>query len=199
MAIPETRVPCYSRRTPGSRRHAGGRPRRYGGDVTMTDLQQQALDFLFIMRLDNVDHGQDHDAAGGLGRRAKTRSQTAGRCNFEWTRWRQVHVGARRPRSRYPEQSFPKKATFTRRGASRKKSFCGSIDSDKGRACTSTSASSADANVPRRSKPLIGFALRDAQQFHFRDKSYIKQTLGLQVAGYGRVAPIRDATMPGCS
>ena len=92
----------------------------------MTDLQQQALDSFYA--LDNVitvkitmPHAE-WDAV-------RNEEPDGGRCNFEWTggsrfTWRKaasVEISGTK---------FPAKSTFTDVGV-KKKSFCGSIDSDK--------------------------------------------------------------------
>jgi hypothetical protein len=94
--------------------------------LTITDLQQQALDSFYA--LDNVitvkitmPHAE-WDAV-------RNEEPDGGWCNFEWTggsrfTWRKaasVEISGTK---------FPAKSTFTDVGV-KKKSFCGSIDSDK--------------------------------------------------------------------
>ena len=70
----------------------------------MTDQQQQALDSFYA--IDNVITIKitmpqaDWDAV-------RTEEPAGGRCNFDWTGDAGTR-GARRPRSRYPEQDFPR-------------------------------------------------------------------------------------------
>jgi hypothetical protein len=143
------------------------------GDVTMTDLQQQALDSFYA--LDNVITVKitmpqaDWDAV-------RNEEPDGGRCNFEWTgggrfTWRKatsVEISGTK---------FPKKATFTDVGV-KKKSFCGSIDSDK--PCLHIDFGKfGDANVPAI-EALIGSRYVTLNN-SIQDKSYIKQTLGYRL------------------
>ena len=87
--------------------------------------------------------------------------------------------GARRPRSRYPERSFPRGATFADVGV-KKKSFCGSIDSNK--PCLHIDFGRfGNANVPGI-EALIGSRYVTLNN-SIQDKSYIKQTLGYRLLG----------------
>ena len=99
-----------------------------------------------------------------------------GRCNFEWTgesryTWRQatsVEISGTK---------FPAKTTFAGVGV-KKKSFCGSIDSDK--PCLHVDFGRfGDANVPRI-EALIGSRYVTLNN-SIQDKSYIKQTLGYRL------------------
>src|SRR5882724_5632299 len=80
MAIPEDEYRA-TRVERGVLPHAVGRP-RHTGDVTMTDLQQKALDSFYA--LDNVITVKitmpqaEWDAA-------RNEEPAGGRCNFEWT------------------------------------------------------------------------------------------------------------------
>jgi hypothetical protein len=99
-----------------------------------------------------------------------------GRCNFEWTgdarfTWRKaasVEISGTK---------FPTKATFTDVGV-KKKSFCGSINSDK--PCLHVDFGKfGDANVPGI-EALIGSRYVTLNN-SIQDRSYIKQTLGYRL------------------
>ena len=101
--------------------------------------------------------------------------------------------GARRLRSRYPEPNSPRKTTFTDVGV-KKKSFCGSINSDK--PCLHVDFGKfGDANVPAI-EALIGSRYVTLNN-SIQDKSYIKQTLGYRIAGHGGVAQFAMQLRPG--
>jgi hypothetical protein len=141
----------------------------------MTAQQQQALDSLYA--LDNVvtikitmSQG-DWDAV-------RTEQPKGGICNFEWTggarfTWRKaasVEISG---------TSFPAQTTFTEVGV-KKKSFCGSLDSEK--PCLHIDFGRfRDANVPLITA-LIGsryITLNNSIQ----DRSYIRQPLGYRLLG----------------
>jgi len=107
---------------------------------------------------------------------ARSEEPKGGRCNFEWT-----------GDSRYTEHKaasgeisgtkFPAKTTFTDVGI-KKKSFCGSIDSDK--PCLHVDFGKfGDANAPAI-EALIGTRYVTLNN-SIQDKSYIKQTLGYRL------------------
>ena len=135
-----TRVEC------GVLPHGGGRPQGTGM-VTMTAEQQQALDSFYA--LDNVITVKitmpqaEWDAV-------RNEEPEGGRCNFEWTGGSQVHLAQGRPRSRYPEQSSPRRPRSPTWASRRNHSAAPSTATS--RACMSTSASSATPTSPR-SKP----------------------------------------------
>ena len=140
----------------------------------MTDEQQQALDSFYA--LDNVITVKitmpqaEWDAV-------RNEEPKGGRCELRMDRRQPGTRGARRPRSRYPEQSSPRKTTFTDVGV-KKKSFCGSIDSDK--PCLHVDFGKfGDANVPAI-EALIGSRYVTLNN-SIQDKSYIKQTLGYRL------------------
>ena len=140
----------------------------------MTAQQQQALDSFYA--LDNVITVKitmpqaEWDAV-------RNEEPKGGRCNFEWTggaryTWRKatsVEISG--------NESSPRKTTFTEVGV-KKKSFCGSIDSDK--PCLHIDFGKfGDANVPAI-EALIGSRYVTLNN-SIQDKSYIKQTLGYRL------------------
>ena len=141
----------------------------------MTAEQQQALDSFYA--LDNVITVKitmpqaEWDAV-------RLEEPKGGRCEFDWTggsryTWRKatsVEISGTR---------FPAKTTFTEVGV-KKKSFCGSIDSDK--PCLHVDFGKfGDANVPAI-EALIGSRYVTLNN-SIQDKSYIKQTLGYRLLG----------------
>jgi hypothetical protein len=139
----------------------------------MSVQQQQALDSLYA--LDNVVtikitmSQSDWDAV-------RTEEPAGGRCNFDWTggarfTWRKaasVEISG---------TSFPARTTFTEVGV-KKKSFCGSINSEK--PCLHIDFGKfRDANVPLINA-LIGsryLTLNNSVQ----DRSYVRQPLGYKL------------------
>jgi hypothetical protein len=141
----------------------------------MSAEQQKALDSFYA--LDNVITVKitmpqaDWDAV-------RTEEPKGGRCNFEWTgdpryTWRKatsVEISGTK---------FPVKTTFPDVGI-KKKSFCGSIDSDK--PCIHVDFGKfGDANVAGI-EALIGSRYVTLNN-SIQDKSYIKQTLGYRLLG----------------
>ena len=139
----------------------------------MTDLQQQALDSFYA--LDNVITVKitmpqaEWDAV-------RNEEPKGGRCNFEWSggarfTWRKatsVEISGTK---------FPAKTKFTDVGV-KKKSFCGSINSDK--PCLHVDFGKfGDANVPAI-EALIGSRYVTLNN-SIQDRSYIKQTLGYRL------------------
>src|SRR6185295_14297020 len=141
--------------------------------MTMSAQQQQAMDSLYA--IDNVltvkitmPQG-DWDAV-------RTEQPKGGICNFEFTggsryTWRKatsVEISG---------TSFPAKTTFADVGV-KKKSFCGSINSDK--PCLHVDFGKfGDANVPGI-EALIGSRYVTLNN-SIQDRSYIKQTLGYRL------------------
>ena len=141
----------------------------------MSAQQQQLLDSFYA--LDNVltikiaMPQSDWDAV-------RTEQPAGGKCNFEWQggsryKWRKatsVEISG---------THFPARTTFTDVGV-KKKSFCGSISSEK--PCLHIDFGRfSQANVPA-SEALIGsqyITLNNSVQ----DRSYIRQTLGYRVLG----------------
>ncbi|MDT5018253.1 MAG: hypothetical protein QOD39_4413 [Mycobacterium sp.] len=141
--------------------------------MTMSAQQQQALDSLYA--IDNVltikinMPQSDWDAV-------RTEQPKGGVCNFEWKggarfTWKtatSVEISG---------TSFPARTTFTEVGI-KKKSFCGSIDSDK--PCLHVDFGRVrDANIPLI-EALIGsryITLNNSKQ----DRSYIRQPLGYKL------------------
>ena len=168
--------------------HAVGSP-RCTGDMTMTDQQQQALDSFYA--IDNVLTVKitmpqaDWDAV-------RTEQPKGGVCNFEWTggaryTWRKatsVEISGTR---------FPATTTFADVGV-KKKSFCGSINSDK--PCLHVDFGKfGDANVPGDRGP-DRVPLRDTQQLHSGSVLH-RAAAGLHVARDGRAAAFAMQFRPG--
>jgi hypothetical protein len=141
--------------------------------MTMTIQQQQSLDSFYA--LDNVITVNitmpqaDWDAV-------RKEEPKGGRCNFEWTgdarfTWRKatsVEISGTK---------FPAKTKFADVGV-KKKSFCGSINSDK--PCLHVDFGKfGDANVPGI-EALIGSRYVTLNN-SIQDRSYIKQTLGYRM------------------
>ena len=139
----------------------------------MTDQQQQALDSFYA--LDNVITVKitmpraEWDAV-------RNEEPKGGRCNFEWTggaryTWRKATS------VKISGTKFPAAKTFAEVGV-KKKSFCGSIDSNK--PCLHVDFGRfGDANVPGI-EALIGSRYVTLNN-SIQDKSYIKQTLGYRL------------------
>ena len=109
----------------------------------MTDLQQKALDSFYA--LDNVITVKitmspaEWDAA-------RSEEPKGGRCNFEWT-GDSRYTWHKAASVEISGTKFPAKTTFNDVGI-KKKSFCGSIDSDK--PCLHVDFGKfGDANAPR--------------------------------------------------
>jgi hypothetical protein len=139
----------------------------------MTDLQQKALDSFYA--LDNVITVKitmpqaEWDAA-------RSEEPKGGRCNFEWT-GDSRYTWHKAASVEISGTNFPAKTTFTDVGI-KKKSFCGSIDSDK--PCLHVDFGHfGDANVPAI-EALIGTRYVTLNN-SIQDKSYIKQTLGYRL------------------
>lgn len=145
------------------------------GDVTMTALQQQALDSFYA--IDNVITikitmpAAEWDAL-------RNEEPKGGRCNFEfadgarytWRKADSVEISGTK---------FPAATTFTDVGL-KKKSFCGSIDSDK--PCLHVDFGRlGDANVAGI-EALIGSRYVTLNN-SIQDRSYIKQALGYRLLG----------------
>ena len=142
----------------------------------MTDLQQQALDSFYA--LDNVITIKikmpqaEWDAV-------RNEEPDGGRCNFNFTggaryTWRKA-ASVEISGTRFPAQA----ATFADVGV-KKKSFCGSIDSNK--PCLHIDFGKfGNANVPAI-EALIGSRYVTLNN-SIQDKSYIKQTLGYRMLG----------------
>ena len=140
----------------------------------MTDLQQQALDSFYA--LDNVITIKikmpqaEWDAV-------RNEEPDGGRCNFNFTggaryTWRKA-ASVEISGTRFPAQA----ATFADVGV-KKKSFCGSIDSNK--PCLHIDFGKfGNANVPAI-EALIGSRYVTLNN-SIQDKSYIKQTLGYRM------------------
>ena len=172
MAIPEDeyRATRVERGCPAAMLVEG---RDVRGDVTMTAEQQQALDSFYA--LDNVITVKitmpqaEWDAA-------RSEEPKGGRCNFEWT-GDSRYTWHKAASVEISGTNFPAKTTFTDVGI-KKKSFCGSIDSDK--PCLHVDFGHfGDANVPAI-EALIGTRYVTLNN-SIQDKSYIKQTLGYRL------------------
>ena len=154
----------------------------------MSAQQQQALDSLYA--IDNVLTVKitmpqaDWEAV-------RTEQPAGGRCNFDWTggaryTWRKatsVEISG---------TSFPARTTFTEVGV-KKKSFCGSLNSEK--PCLHIDFGKfSEANVPAI-EALIGSRYLTLNN-SIQDRSYIRQPLGYRLLGWPD-CPIRGATSPG--
>ena len=136
--------------------------------------------------------GQDHDAASRLGCGAN-RAAEGRQVQLRVDRRQPGTRGARRLRSRYRERDFPRRTTFAEVGV-KKKSFCGSIDSDK--PCLHIDFGKfRDANVPAI-EALIGSRYMTLNN-SIQDRSYIRQPLGYTLLGDGRIAPFAMQFRPG--
>src|SRR6478735_235825 len=141
----------------------------------MSAKQQQALDRLYA--IDNVltikitMPQADWDAV-------RTEKPAGGPCNFDWTgdsryTWRKatsVEISG---------TNFPASATFTDVGI-KKKSFCGSINSDK--PCLHLDFGKVSATTASAAEDLIGsryLTLNNSVQ----DRSYVRQPLGYALLG----------------
>ena len=143
--------------------------------MTMTDQRQQAMDALYA--IDNVLTIKINMSQGDWDA-VRTEQPKGGICNFEWTggaryTWRKatsVEISG---------TGFPAKTSFADVGI-KKKSFCGSINSDK--PCLHVDFGKfRDANVPAI-EALIGtryITLNNSIQ----DRSYIRQPLGYTLLG----------------
>ena len=139
----------------------------------MSVQQQQALDSLYA--LDNVltikikMPQSDWDAV-------RTEQPAGGVCNFEWTgggrfTWRKA------PSVEISGTSFPARTTFTEVGV-KKKSFCGSLNSEK--PCLHIDFGRfSEANVPAINA-LIGSRYLTLNN-SIQDRSYIRQPLGYRL------------------
>ena len=141
----------------------------------MTAQQQQALDSFYA--LDNVITIKIKMPQGEWDA-VRNEEPDGGRCNFEWTggsryTWRKagsVEISGTK---------FPARATFADVGV-KKKSFCGSIDSNK--PCLHIDFGRfGNANVPGI-EALIGSRYVTLNN-SIQDDSYIKQTLGYRLLG----------------
>src|SRR6476659_11092365 len=141
----------------------------------MTDLQQQALDSFYA--LDNVITVKitmpqaEWDAV-------RNEEPKGGRCNFEWSggarfTWRKatsVEISGTK---------FPAKTKFTDVGV-KKKSFCGSINSDK--PCLHVDFGKFDDATVPAIEGLIGTRYIKLNN-SIQDRSYIRQPLGYTLLG----------------
>jgi hypothetical protein len=143
--------------------------------MAMSAQQQQKLDSFYA--LDNVVTVKitmpqaDWDAV-------RNEEPQGGRCNFEWTegaryKWREatsVEISGTK---------FPATATFARVGV-KKKSFCGSIDSNK--PCLHVDFGKFDEANVAGIEALIGSRYVTLNN-SIQDESYVKQTLGYRMLG----------------
>jgi hypothetical protein len=138
--------------------------------MTMTDQQQQALDSFYA--LDNVLTIKISIPQGDWDK-VRNEEPAGGRCNFDWTggaryTWRKaasVEISG---------THFPARTTFTDVGV-KKKSFCGSINSEK--PCLHLDFGRfGDANVPGI-EALIGSRYVTLNN-SIQDRSYVRQPLG---------------------
>jgi|SRR5271166_104172 len=155
----------------------------------MSVQQQQALDSLYA--LDNVltikitMPQADWDAV-------RTEEPAGGRCNFNW-KGGDRYTWSKTTSVEISGTSFPARTTFTQVGI-KKKSFCGSVDSEK--PCLHLDFGKfSDANVPVV-EGLIGsryVTLNNSVQ----DNAYIRQPLGYKLLGMAGLPHSRCNFAPG--
>ena len=142
--------------------------------------QQQALDSLYA--IDNV-LTINISMPQGDWEAVRTEQPAGGRCNFDWTggsrfTWREaasVEISG---------SSFPAPTTFAKVGV-RKKSFCGSLNSEK--PCLHIDFGRFSDDNETAIEALIGSRYLTLNN-SIQDQSFVRQPLGYTLAGDGRTA-----------
>ena len=143
------------------------------GKVKMTAQQQQLMDSFYA--LDNVITVKITMPQAEWDR-VRTEEPKGGRCFWEWTggsryTWRKAES------VEISGTKFPARTTITDVGI-KKKSFCGSIDSNK--PCIHVDFGRFSSTAERAAEALIGTRYVTLNN-SIQDKSYIKQTLGYRM------------------
>ena len=150
---------------------------RDGRRWQMTAQQQQLMDSFYA--LDNVVTIKITMAPAEWDK-VRNEEPKGGRCFWEWTGGADTR-GERPTRSRFPEPSSPRATTFTNVGI-KKKSFCGSIDSNK--PCIHVDFGKVQQRRRGAGRSPDRDTLRDAQQLH--PGQVLRQAdAGLPDDGYG--------------